>query len=837
MIGAFSQRRVPFLPAALALVLVYGVIQVRWGETLPVREGFGWDGRDYGRIAQDLPRAVLEEGLTSYRLRRLLPSAVVYLGLSALSLPRERPLVRDAFEVLNLLLLVVTLLGWSGIAREVKLTERGTWLGFCLLLLNFANLRMPFYYPVMTDTFALAIGTLFLYAFLRSSARAMLALLVLGPFTWPSFLPAGALLYALPRDPLAPDRPPRFGLNGLSGALVALLFLVVLRVPDSEYVDQRWLGLSLALCAAYLVAVGRGLFDQAALFDLRAYRSVSPRRLVAVCAIAVVVQAVVHSLSRGTGLTMDVLRDNLGFCAAAKPGVFLVAHAVYFGPVALLVALNWRAFRRLVHLFGIGFTLYVAFHLALAVQSESRWLIGGLPAFALLGALLGDAAGWPRWVAWSIAAMGLVTSKAWLPLNQGPFGAVSEFPAQFYFMNHGPWMSYPMLLLQGALACLCALLLSRIARVPPTAIAFPGPLRPERASSATRPRVAPANLALGAFSCLACALVVEGAARLLVQRVPSGLRPPRLGQGAKARASPAEPSRVLLLGDSFVAASGAERSMRDLVAGLLDARGCGPSGVTAIAGRGYDTAEEYLAFLERAARPRSVVLFFGFDDLHSNVTPTAGRPHLALDGERLVLRPARPFGSAASPAVRRWHGSVALRLLSDGLATAHPGIHRRLAAIGLAAPLDRPPPPIEPYGPRNEAVRQMWRTTEAILKTLKQEVEARNSRLVIFYVPARFEIDLAAWDLAFKHYRMGRRHWRPDRVFNTLRSAGARLGVPIVDPRQSLKQAESPETPTYREDGLWTERGRAVAAEALAPILTVHACSESAGSKDHLSRR
>lgn len=242
-------------------------------------------------------------------------------------------------------------------------------------------------------------------------------------------------------------------------------------------------------------------------------------------------------------------------------------------------------------------------------------------------------------------------------------------------------------------------------------------------------------------------------------------------------------------------------------------------------------------FLERADRPRSVVLFFGFDDLHSNVTPTAGRPHLALDGERLVLRPARPFAPAASSAVRRWHGSVALRLLSDALATAHPGIHRRLAAIGLAAPLDRPPPPIEPYGPRNEAVRQMWRTTEAILKTLKQELEARNSRLVIFYVPARFEIDLAAWDLAFKHYRMGRRHWRPDRVFNTLRSAGARLGVPIVDPRQSLKQAESRETPTYREDGLWTERGRAVAAEALAPILTVHACSESAGSKDHLSRR
>jgi hypothetical protein len=51
-------------------------------------------------------------------------------------------------------------------------------------------------------------------------------------------------------------------------------------------------------------------------------------------------------------------------------------------------------------------------------------------------------------------------SKFWLRINTGPLEGLSpqEFPLQYYFLNHGPWMTDSTFLLQAALVSLITLL-------------------------------------------------------------------------------------------------------------------------------------------------------------------------------------------------------------------------------------------------------------------------------------------------------------------------------------------------------------------------------------------
>jgi hypothetical protein len=376
------------------------------------------------------------------------------------------------------------------------------------------------------------------------------------------------------------------------------------------------------------------------------------------------------------------------------------------------------------------------------------------------------------------------------------------------------------------------------------------------------------NLALAAASVLVVALVVEGAARVYTDRLqgaPGTVRDPLLQfdpslgwakpPGSQATiqrneyktdlrinshglrgperdyAKPAGVRRVLLLGDSFV--EGYTVAESDTVAAVLE-RQLGPGWEVLNGGtHGWSTDQEYLFWQQEGVRyrPDDVVLFLYYNDLPGNVSGD-GKPYFDLKDGALVLRnapvPRPPQGQARGDRARPlrilpWHGSMALRLLSNRTSTGNPGLHQALSRLGLVEPYadEGLPADLIPFSAVHRTeVDGMWMRTKAILAALKHDVETAGGRLLIVYVPARFEVNERAWALTRHRYGLGPR-WKPERVIEGLRAACDDLGLPLLDPRPEMRALEEAGRPAYfPQDGHWTAAGHEAAARAVAGRLS-----------------
>ena len=164
--------------------------------------------------------------------------------------------------------------------------------------------------------------------------------------------------------------------------------------------------------------------------------------------------------------------------------------------------------------------------------------------------------------------------------------------------------------------------------------------------------------------------------------------------------------RTLLLGDSFAEGYTVpeEKTVRAVLEGELNRRGCGRHEVLNGGTIGYSTDQEYLFYASEGRRyePDVVVVLFCWNDLYFNTTGEQGKPYFELEGERLVLRnsPVAPprdgtwvrTPEARQPRIEPWKGSMALRLLSDRTANGNPRLHRLLARLGLVEPVKRQEP-------------------------------------------------------------------------------------------------------------------------------------------------
>lgn len=314
-----------------------------------------------------------------------------------------------------------------------------------------------------------------------------------------------------------------------------------------------------------------------------------------------------------------------------------------------------------------------------------------------------------------------------------------------------------------------------------------------------------------------------------------GLRGPERDYG-----KPPGVTRVLLLGDSFVEGYtvGEEALVSTVLEARLNASSGSPYEVINGGTHGYGTDQEYLFFLEEGRRyqPDVVVLFFYSNDLPDNLS-SAQKPFFEEQSGGLALRnspvPPPPAGKEVRrPSyARRWlmpfRGSYALRLLGRRIENASPRLHRLLARFGVVEAArteeDDVPPRFLPYGGREYGPqkRKMWKPTFALIEALANAVRAAGARLVVFYVPARFEVDDAAWELTLARWKMDAAGWRADRVFLVLQEGCGERGIELVDPRAALRLAESSGQPAYFvADPHWSEVGHRIAAEALMPVLT-----------------
>ena len=868
-----------FLALALSLVFATGVAQIRYAEIYPPHGLGRGDSRFYAWMARDFPGSVLARQLDDYRVQRSLPSGIVYSGVQLLGRPAASDFdVVRPFQVYNFLLLIGLVVLWHGIASAVPLSLAGRWLGFLLLFGNWACLKLFLYLAVMTDCTGLVLGALLLYGYVRSSTLLVGLALVAGAFTWPPLLLSGGFMLVFPRRPL-PEDDQRRSWHWHAAVAIALVYLmklaISLRNPAGFLVAEGFVHVHHALLpvsvpiALAQVALGFGPWlSHPALFRPNTYlRSLKPARAAALAAAVLATYGVGRWYSSGAASVSSLgdilLRDSiyLGAGPVLRPGQSLVAHAVFFGLTPLLLIVRWRAACVAAHQLGLGFVLFGASLLTLGLASESRFLLHGFPALVLLAVMAVEDLRFPRWAPWLLTILALLGSKVWFSINHEGFEAKSHpfsYPAQYYFMNFGPWMADEMYVLQGSVALVALLALVLVVR------------RSQRLTMEERDRPWPSNRAVLAFPAAAAAAIallaaIELPARAwLARRLAAASRDPlsrpdaTLGwknvPGAKAtlrrpeyqalielnsgglrgpdrpHLRPAGVSRVLLLGGSASEAYNLPdaASLRAQLERTLNAA-CGKSEVLNGGVARYST-EQQLAFFESEGakyQPEVVVLLFHHEDMAEALRRATAAPTQDEDEDqpepniaaRIPLQLRAPRES-----LHRWRGSAALRLLSNFTIEDTPAIHRRLGAIGLTE-YGPPPRALWPFGPRQEAT-QAWEQTRDSLSRLAAAARKADAKLIVLYLPARFEIEDEAWQALLDRYRMSARFWKQDRAWRRLRSLADELSLTLIDPRDALRAAQSATARSYlaREDLLTLSGHQIVARELLPQVKQALSC-------------
>jgi len=307
-----------------------------------------------------------------------------------------------------------------------------------------------------------------------------------------------------------------------------------------------------------------------------------------------------------------------------------------------------------------------------------------------------------------------------------------------------------------------------------------------------------------------------------------GLRDPERGYEA-----PAGTRRVLALGDSFL--EGYTVPLGQTVTQVLErglrGQGCA---VDVINGgtQAYSTDQELLFYRSEGVKyaPDVVLVFFYYNDVLYNdrqeyfQTPKPifemGEGTLKL--HRYPVKPWPPEQAAAdAPAVEAGTGgSAALDWLRDRLWYGAPRAYNRLSRLGLWPPMPRVPIRLElrVYERREVAdIEDAWAKTQAILKTLADEVRGRGATLVLVGVPARFEVDDRSWQLTRTLYGIDDSAWDRGRMMARLSRIATLERIPFLDLTAPLRAAR--EAPYFTYDGHWTPSGHAAAAQALLDTL------------------
>jgi hypothetical protein len=465
------------LAAAAAAFFAY-----RLGERIQLHGGYGWDGVIYGRLAEHFRGFMTSRGLQAYYVPRVLPSLIVHYGMRLVRLPRTAPNIVCVFGLLNVVLITVSAWVWCRLADHEGISMRGKWLGFFGLFVNFALLKWPSYYPVLTDSYGFLLSLLMLYFHVQKKTWNVLAVTALGALVWPVLMYQGVILAAFrcAGGERAQGKHIPWGLNRPLALLAALsVGVLVGALPVQSYhflspVIDRGNGplcyqpVSLVVmisvvCVFLYVWLGlKSLWNEQRLFEPQCwFRSFQIWPALFGLALMLAVRWLSLAVAKRPSIfTMPDLLMMIGWESIKHPCIFAVAHAVYYGPIILLALLNWPALCRVIHGYGLGLTLCVTANFVLSLDPESRHLIHFLPIIVLVTAKAMEQVRWDAVQCTVVAVLALGFSKVWMNLGGRPDTLHSDqFPAQLLFMNIGPWMSATMYLVQGGYVVLSGCLL------------------------------------------------------------------------------------------------------------------------------------------------------------------------------------------------------------------------------------------------------------------------------------------------------------------------------------------------------------------------------------------
>lgn len=452
------------LGAHVALI-VFGLLLLAyywWSPKLPYNDGFGWDGVRYARWVDSLPEDLLTGSLTTYHVKRTLPSFLVSIPARIMGLPITRDYIIYGFCIGNAISAYLVGLFWLRICVALSLSGSRALLGLVLLLANYPVLKLSGYSGVLTDLFALAAATAMLDCWIRGQRSGLALTVLVSMFCWASTPVLGSLLLLFPRgskfswgwlqrNSLWISR--AAGLGVALGGVAACGAIIVLRKEGMPVPAWRaFMPLSVLIAGTYAYFVARALLGTVGGEGSmpRFTGLVKERMVVWLFLIPGVVlwQRLVAPHAFDSALTLGKLLIG----GINRPGLFLVGDFVYYGTIAVLGALFLPAVVRRAGNLGLGLLGAVAFGLAINLYPESRMSLNVAPFFVLPLVLALPQERFTRGQWLLVAVCQVVTSKVWLPIvaTAADFeGSLQLYPAQYMFAAHAPWMANDAFVMQS----------------------------------------------------------------------------------------------------------------------------------------------------------------------------------------------------------------------------------------------------------------------------------------------------------------------------------------------------------------------------------------------------
>ena len=464
------------------IVATLGLFNFFFGETVPVNEGFGWDGVTYATMARSLELMISEGQLSFYYAQRILPSAIVRCLLLLLGASFSAINIIRGFELYNLVLLVASCWLWKRLADNFAISLSGRWLGFSGLFLSYMASKQVFFYPVLTDVTAFFTGMLLLLFYVEKRPLALFVTAIVGAFAWQVVGVCGALLIFflgtdLPSEAIKPasdrlllntDRHGRAIMRWWSVLLIISIAGFAVLAGVDGYLNRSGMVLnwnyphvvgglikylvpleklltglpSLAgVTVALVMLVGSGLFFRA--LCTNPWKKRLPLMLLAIAAL-LIPRLMVGLIANPSALNVSGLKTVVYVTLLPPPGKFLlsiVTLSVYWGPVVMLLLAKWKDFCIEARKLGPGYLAVVALSLPLGLSAEPRFITCAWPFFVLGAVLAMERTTMGRSFKYVFTILTIFYSQFWLPINSAPwtldyYGGYNSL----YFMHQGMFM-------------------------------------------------------------------------------------------------------------------------------------------------------------------------------------------------------------------------------------------------------------------------------------------------------------------------------------------------------------------------------------------------------------
>jgi hypothetical protein len=426
-----------------------------WNEKIPVNNHTGWDGKHYANLTIHFEELAVQKQIDAYQYQRILTPAVIYYTAKLLGIPLHTENIVTVFYLYNSILLLTCALLFFNLCSFLKLNSATEIIGFSGLFLNYFVLKNTSYYPVLTDTTAYFMGFCIILFFFRQKDTLLLLTVLIGQFCYPMFLVVSTPLALGIRNNSITNTLKRFALfKVLAGVLIVLLlvgFYRIFFVADTiipRYkmeLNSYLLPLSILLVTIYSWKMFTA-FEQVHTIPSSGLNLKIPFfKTLAVCVFATLTTYGVKQISIPEDVfTPMVFIYNVLQQSIDNPLVFLVAHIIYLGPVLVLLVFFYRSFIQTLAGLGDSAIVYFMFVLVFSIGSETRQFIHFFPFVVVVLLITLNRYEMTQQNALLFAGLSLLVSKCWLNINTpGSFTqyAYAQFPDQYYFMNHGPFMS------------------------------------------------------------------------------------------------------------------------------------------------------------------------------------------------------------------------------------------------------------------------------------------------------------------------------------------------------------------------------------------------------------